>query len=360
MQQVPGPAPEVRARFIGVTPWGTASVETRGYDPPVSDILDLQFSIAATVRDWTPGAGGSVAEGMAAKLPEWAWQLNMPLEEIVSALELLADDGRLRIRVWSRDVGIRPDGWLEYRPGRGNISRFVGGFFRMVLTAKGKAWVDKERRLRVERKIIDTGDPVSDAVVQRQIERVLAARPTPPEQRKVLEALLSKLVWIAAQNYREQRFLAAKAGRELDAARDRGDRADLEKTFYQPFLYEHLMQVPALVPHVTKTPEQAGGAPDFLLMGEFPLEAKVVYPEESEGKAKDIGLGQVAQYASRSGVGFLSVLDLRPRPSVRDLSHLANDVGVREISPGDGLGPVLIVRVQHVAGLGPPSRVRPG
>jgi len=139
----------------------------------VSDLLELQFTLAETVRDWTPGAGGSIEEGMPAKLPEWAWHLKEPLEEVVSALELLAEDRRVRIRVRACDVGIRPDGWLEYIPGRANFRAFVCDSFRIIITAKGKLWVDEQRRLRAECHGIDTGDPVGDSIVRSTIDQAL-------------------------------------------------------------------------------------------------------------------------------------------------------------------------------------------
>jgi hypothetical protein len=102
--------------------------------------------------------------------------------------------------------------------------------------------------------------------------------------------------------------------------------------------------------------EERREALEHLVVGEIPIEAKVLYPESTAADAGDLGLGQSAQYAARSGFVFLAVLDMRSRTDSADLSQIANDVSVRDVVQSDGPTPVRIIRVQHVIGFGPPSR----
>jgi len=329
------------------------SLEPRGYDPFVSDILDLQFRLAETVRGWAGSPGLDYVHGQPVAMNYFVVTFGAPEHEDVAALERLVRRGLLRVTTWYRDRHIAFD------PLRHDFRAFIGRDFRMLLTSKGMEWFDAERRERAASTGIDTGDSAANAAVGRTLAALLDGRSISPERRKILELVLAKLTWIGAQNYRDAEFLSRKASRELDRARRQEGQVELERTFYQPFLYERLMQVPELGSHVTKDPEQAGGSPDFLVMGDVPIEAKVLYPEADPAAAGTIGLAQTAQYASRSGMGVICVLDMLPRNRAGDLSQLANDIRVEEVAQKGGPMAVRIVRIQHIVGLGPPSRVRP-
>jgi hypothetical protein len=259
------------------------------------------------------------------------------------------------------DLAVCPRGQLIwYDPDDHDLPTFIESdrLFRIALTPSGMAWVDSERRRRAESAAIDIGDEIGNRVVRRILEDVVKGREVPPDRREIIERITAKLVWIGVHSYRDKEFLV---GRALQAVKGRGPRSqrrDLERRFYQPFVHSELARDPALGRHLTKGPEQTGGSCDLLAVGDFPIEIKVLYPDYTGPVADLTGIGQTTQYAARSGIGFLAVLDMRPRTTASEAGQIENDVKVVEVKKQDGDATVRIVQVRHVVGHGRPSKVR--
>jgi hypothetical protein len=319
----------------------------------VSDLLDLQYKLAETVRAWAGSPGMPLSAGQPILLSYLVTTVGASEHEIVAALEVMVRKGYARVIRWNAGR------YVTYRPGLCAFHDFVCPEFRMLLTPDGMEWFDLERRVKAGSAALSTGDDSGDAVVRRTLNEIVKGRTLPVDRRSIIERILVKLVWIGVQNYRDKEFLSGPAQLAAQERVGRRKRRDLEIRFYQPRIYSELARDSELGRHLTKGSEQAGGACDLLAVGEFPIEIKVIYPEESRDCADEIGVGQATQYAARSGIGFVSILDMRPRTTIAELGQLANDVRVVDLPKNGGPNSVRIVQVHHVAGHGPPSKVVP-
>ncbi len=277
------------------------------------------------------------------------WQLaetlNVTLDQVLRAIELLARRGLVDVR---REVDweIRP----PIDPGRISARLLAGlPWFRLFRTSQGIEWLEAERSSRLPR----TGDETGDLILAATLIELQAGNELPTATRARCGRVLSALIRIAAMSYRDSAYLAKPAQRALDAPASRSGTRQLEVDFYQPLLHAEFLRDPVLALLVTKGSEQAAGRSDLLIGGDIPVEAKVIYPDHRGGDAELIGIAQTAQYAARSGVGFLAVLDMRCQRDGQVTPSLREDVRVVEPQPKTG---ARVVRVRHLAGLGPPSR----
>lgn len=313
----------------------------------MNDLGDLQFRLADMVRDTTD------YDGMPVLIQHLSNNVGAPVGELAAALDLLARRGLIRIRKY-----LNGGGKFDYDPNRHNIHDIIAPpGFRVFRTPQGMDWVDTERRRRSAAPAIDIGDAAGNDAVKRCVAEVFQGREVADDRRRVVGLILGRLVWLGVQNYRDSAFLAKPARRDLASLREGTGRADFERSFYQPLLYAELAREPQLAMHLTKGSEQAGGTCDLCCVGDLPIEAKVIYPDGSSAEAESFGVGQTTQYAARSGIAFLAVLDLRARTTAAELGQIANDVRVVEVRQKDGPATVRIIRVQHVVGQGAPSRV---
>ena len=317
----------------------------------MTNVVDLQFEILELLH-----AAPRDLYGHPSTLPNLATRFHASWDEVIDTLKLLTKRRLVRMERWAltRSATFVP---VEYRPGIDDIHQFVGGpDFRLFMTEDGSERLVLLRREREAAALPKVGDATADEVVRARVEELLQGHRMSPERRQILGRLLAQLVSIGVHSYRDAEFLVKPAFEALDS---RPDRSKFERSFYQRFLHRELTHDDVLAPHLTKNPEQAGGLCDLLCMSDIAIEAKVVYPDETAAHAASVGIGQATQYAARSGLAFLVVLDMRHRADAASLGQIANDVRVISKEKHDGPTPVRIARVQHVAGHGQPSRARP-
>jgi hypothetical protein len=316
----------------------------------MADVVELQFQIL----EWVYSSQQN-GYGIPARLPDVANKFSASWEDVIAAMDLLTRRNQIDV---ARCVPTRGAllGWERFRADSHDIREFLDGLgCHLFQTSVGRERLALLRRQREAAALPNLGEPTANEIVRAGVENLLQGLATNAERRRVLGRVLAQLVSIGVHNYRDAEFLAKRA---LEALDGRAGRADIERSFYQPFLYRELARDDVLAPHLTKNPEQASGLCDLLCMGDVAIEAKVVYPDDTAEHAASVGIAQATQYAARSGIAFLVVLDMRRRSAAAHLGQIANDVRIISVGKQDGPTPVRIARVLHVVGHGPPSRAR--
>jgi hypothetical protein len=271
---------------------------------------------------------------------------------IKNALELLIKEHKITLYKY---IGIKP---VYYKLGQ-DLNKFLSiGQFRIRLEAEGqKAYEERNKN-----QFRNLGSPAANQVVRDTITHlspILTLDVSRPEFARMCIRILEELVRVGVRNYQDHSYLRDPAQKyikeHLGNERKRG-----ETDFYQPFLRTELQRDEFFAGKIVAGAALSGGITDILTIYQIPIETKVIYSddkgEESTLVAK--GVGQDAQYASLSRVAFLSVLDLKPRNTMADLSNIQNDVKVIPVLQKEGYHDVKVVRVQHICGYGVPSEVR--
>ncbi|MBI2555987.1 MAG: hypothetical protein HY607_06390 [Planctomycetes bacterium] len=271
---------------------------------------------------------------------------------IKNALELLIKEDKI---ILYKYIDIKP---VYYKLGQ-DLNKFLSiGQFRIRLEAEGR----KAYEERNKKQFRNLGSPAANQVVRdtiTQLSPILTLDVSRPEFAQMCIRILEELVRVGVRNYQDNNYLRKPAQAYLKAPSGK-DRRDCEVGFYQPFLRTELQRDKLLAGRIPADVTIAGGTTDILTICQIPIEAKVIYPDDKseDNILMDKGVAQAAQYASLSRVAFLSVLDLRPRNTIADLSNIQNDVKVIPLLQKEGNHDVKVVRVQHICGYGVPSEVR--
>lgn len=271
---------------------------------------------------------------------------------IKNALELLIKEHKITLYKY---IDIKP---VYYKLGQ-DLNKFLSiGQFRIRLEAEGqKAYEERNKK-----QFRNLGSPAANQVVRdtiTQLSPILTLDASRSEFAPMCIRILEELVRIGVRNYQNRHYLCDPAQDYLKTHSDK-NRRDCEIKFYQTFLCKALQYDELLARRIVMGAKLACGTTDILTNCQIPIEAKVIYPDDKreDSVLMTLGIGQSAQYASLSRVAFLSVLDLRPRNTISDLSNIQNDVQVIPVPQKEGNHDVKVVRVQHICGYGVPSEVR--
>lgn len=307
---------------------------------------DIQFKVLETIYktfrgDYWPTTWGSLCN-----------QIGCHDDGLVhDALKLLADKGQIVIKKYR----IRPAiGWtVEQYMGKHDLWPFLlKGDFRLYGAELGREQYEEWQPGR------NLGTPAANQVVRdtvTQLTEVLSLDQGSGEQ--ICIRILEELVRIAVRNYQDRTYLRDQVRRFLEASEL--SHRKCEEYFYQPFLRTELQRDEILAGRLVAEAAMAGGYADIMSIGQIPIEAKVIYPDDTREDSLlcGLGFGQTARYSQLSRIGFLSVLDLRPRNSVADLSSILGDVEVKSHHKRDGRE-IFVVRVQHLCGFCVPSSTK--
>ncbi|MCI0393092.1 MAG: hypothetical protein MOB07_30540 [Acidobacteria bacterium] len=311
---------------------------------------DFELKILGILIERSPGEFRSMSFG------DLYNQTKPPRESLLeAALQLLADDGYIEIRQ-ARKTSYGYSRFESYQKEM-KLGPFIyeGGNFQIKATPTG--W--RRYESLKQKGLSNLGYPLANAVVRETLEKISSVLSSSSDRDFSLyyTRILEGLVRIGVRNY-EDSFLRNSANHYLRGNAS-SSRRDCEVQFYQPFLKDMLGRDEVLAGFLFGESSFVGGRPDILTIYGIPIEAKVIYENEGKEESDLIskGIGQSSQYAALSRIAFLSVLDLRPRTGPYSQSNILNDVTVIE-QPQAGGYPVHIVRVQHVCGYGPPSRVQ--
>lgn len=270
---------------------------------------------------------------------------------IPNALKLLVEEDKITIRKYISHSGSQYS-IMDYKTGQ-DFDKFIFvGDFRIIL--KPKAYNEL-----TEKQFRNLGSYAANKAVRDTINQISSILTLDATSREFAIRILEELVRIGVRNYQDYTYLSKPAQAYLKNHPEKG-RQDCEVGFYQPFLRTELQRDELLAGKITGGVPIAGGTTDIFTTCQIPIEAKVIYPDDKseESVLMNKGVAQDTQYASLTRLAFLSVLDLRPRNTIADLSNIQNDVKVISIPQKDGEHNVLVVRVQHICGYGAPSEVR--
>src|SRR3990167_742133 len=318
-------------------------------------LSDVRFAILDFIyktlggNEWT-GTCGELCNTIKEKLNCYDAKLDTIL--IPNALELLIKEDKITLYKY---IDIKP---VYYKVGQ-DLNKFLSiGQFRIRLEAEGqKAYEERNKN-----QFRNLGSPAANQVVRDTITHlspILTLDVSRPEFAQMCIRILEEFVRVGVRNYQDSSYLRDPAQKYIKE--HLGDeRKRCETDFYQPFLRTELQRDEFLAGKIVAGAVLSGGITDILTIYQIPIETKVIY---SDDKGEDStlvakGVGQDTQYASLSRVAFLSVLDLRPRNTIADLSNIQNDVKVIPVLQKEGNHDVKVVRVQHICGYGVPSEVR--
>lgn len=269
------------------------------------------------------------------------------------ALKLLADKGQIVIKKYLHNPAM--DWVVEEYTRKSDLWPFLmKGDFRIYATELGREQYE-DRRSGETRNL---GTPAANQVVRDTVTRLSDVLSLDQGSgRQICIRILEELVRIAVRNYQDRAYLRDHVQRFLEQSGMSPRKC--EEHFYQPFLRTELQRDELLAGRVVADAAMAGGYVDIMSVGQIPIEAKVIYPDDNREDSNlcTLGVGQTARYSPLSRIGFLSVLDLRPRNSVADLSSIQDDVEVKSQLSGDGRD-IIVVRVQHLCGFSTPSSTR--
>lgn len=276
---------------------------------------------------------------------------------IKDALELLVEEDKITIRKYINHPGLRYS-FMDYKPGQGLDKFIFVNEFRIIPKAKARKAYEElsEKRFR------NLGSPIANQVVRdtiAQLSPILTLDASRSEFAPMCIRILEELVRVGVRNYQDRSYLRDPAQKYIKEHLG-NERKRCETDFYQPFLCTELQRDEFLAGKIVAGAALSGGITDILTIYQIPIETKVIY---SDGKGEEStlvakGVGQDAQYASLSRVAFLSVLDLKPRNTIADLSNIQNDVEVKPVKQKEGEHNVMVVRVQHICGYGAPSKIQ--
>src|SRR3989304_4551543 len=307
-------------------------------------LSDVRFAILDFIyknlggNEWT-GTCGELCNTIKEKLNCYDAKLDTIL--IPNALELLIKEHKITLYKY---IDIKP---VYYKLGQ-DLNKFLSiGQLRIRLEAEGqKAYEERNKN-----QFRNLGSPAANQVVRDTITHlspILTLDASRSEFAPMCIRILEELIRVGVRNYQDRSYLRDPAQKYIKEHLG-NERNRCETDFYQPFLRTELQRDEFLAGRITAGSALCNGQTDILI-GQFPVEAKVIYPDD-EGEDSILlnkGVGQSTQYASLSRIAFLSVLDLRHRSETGNLSNIQNDVDVKQALQKQGKHNVLVVRVQHI------------